>query len=262
MSGLSERAGEGSPRRHAVITGAGQGIGAAIARRLAGQGMRVTLMGRQLAPLAELASDLRDARPVTVDVTDVDAVRSAFETAVSAHGPVDILVSNAGQAGSSPFAQTSPELWRRMLDVNLSGPFYCAQQVVPQMQSAGWGRIITIASTAGQRGYPFVAGYVAAKHGVVGMTRSLALEVARQGITVNAVCPGYTETEMVQQGIADVVARTGRSEGEARATFEKFSPQQRLIQPGEVAATVDWLCTDDARGITGQCLAVSGGEVM
>jgi NAD(P)-dependent dehydrogenase (short-subunit alcohol dehydrogenase family) len=262
MSAATDSDNDEGTRRHVVVTGAGQGIGAAIAQELGAKGMLVTLMGRKLAPLENLASTLPAAQAITVDVTDADMVRDAFAKATHSFGPVDILVSNAGQADGAAFAITSTELWQRMLDVNLSGPFYCTREVLPGMQAAGWGRIITIASTAGQRGYPFVVGYVAAKHGVVGMTRSLALEVARKGITVNAVCPGYTETEMVAQGIADVMARTGRSEAEARATFEKSNPQGRLIQPGEVASAVSWLCSDGAVSVTGQCIAVSGGEVM
>jgi NAD(P)-dependent dehydrogenase (short-subunit alcohol dehydrogenase family) len=149
-----------------------------------------------------------------------------------------------------------------MLAVNLSGPFLCCQAVLPAMRASGRGRIITIASTAGQRGYPYVAAYVAAKHGVVGMTRSLALEVAKQGITVNAVCPGYTDTEIMRGSIANVVAKTGRSPEEARAELEKFSPQGRILQPAEIAHAVSWLCSDAAGAMTGQCISVSGGEVM
>lgn len=248
--------------RHAVVTGAGQGIGAAITRELASQGARLTLMGRRLPLLEALVAELPEAQAVTVDVTDADAVAAAFAQASAALGPVSILINNAGQAVSAPFGKTSLDLWQRMLAVNLTGPFLCARAVLPGMQAARRGRIVTIASTAGQRGYPYVAAYAAAKHGVVGMTRSLALEVAKQGITVNAVCPGYTDTEILAEGIANVVAKTGRGVEEARAIFAEHNPQGRILRPEEVAHAVAWLCSDTAAAITGQCISVSGGEVM
>lgn len=248
--------------RHAVVTGAAQGIGAAIARALAAQGASLTLMGRRLPMLEALAGTIAGAQAVAVDVADADAVQHAFAQARATHGPIDILINNAGQAASAPFGKTSLELWQRMLDVNLTGTFLCTQQALPDMLDNRRGRIVNIASTAGQRGYAYVAAYVAAKHGVVGMTRSLALEVAKQGITVNAVCPGYTDTEILQESIANVVAKTGRSPEHARAEFEKANPQGRILQPEEVAQAVLWLCSDAACALTGQCISVSGGEVM
>jgi len=248
--------------RHAVVTGAAQGIGAAIARALAAQGAKLTLMGRRLPLLEALALELTGAHAVAVDVADADAVQRAFAQARAAHGPIDILINNAGQAASAPFGKTSLALWQRMLDVNLTGTFLCTQQGLPDMQAARRGRIVNIASTAGQRGYAYVAAYAAAKHGVVGMTRSLALEVAKQGITVNAVCPGYTDTEILQTSIANVVEKTGRSADHARAEFEKSNPQGRILRVEEVAQAVLWLCSDSAGALTGQCISVSGGEVM
>jgi NAD(P)-dependent dehydrogenase (short-subunit alcohol dehydrogenase family) len=249
--------------RHAVVTGAARGIGAAIARLLAEEGATLTLLGRNRAALVQLADGLPGAHGVAIaDVADEAQVQAAFEQARAARGPIGILVNNAGQAESAPFAKHSLELWHRMLAVNLTGTFLCAQAALPDMRAAGSGRIVNIASTAGLKGYPYVSAYCAAKHGVIGLTRSLALEVARQGITVNAVCPGYTETDIVRESIANVVARTGRSEDEARAEFTRVNPQQRFVQTSEVADTVRWLCGDGASAITGQSISVSGGEVM
>jgi NAD(P)-dependent dehydrogenase (short-subunit alcohol dehydrogenase family) len=243
--------------RHALITGAGRGIGAAIARRLAQDGARLTLVGRQLAPLQALADEL-GALALLCDVTDSLAVIDTFARA----GRVDILVNNAGQAASSPLERTSDALWQQMLAVNLTGTFHCLRAAVPGMKSSGWGRIVNVASTAAQRGYAYVAAYTAAKHGVLGLTRSAALELATKGITVNAVCPGYTDTDLLAESIANVVGKTGRTVEAARAEFAKHNPQGRLIQPEEVAAAVAWLCSEGAAGINGQALSISGGEVM
>ncbi|HEU0203391.1 MAG TPA: SDR family NAD(P)-dependent oxidoreductase, partial [Burkholderiaceae bacterium] len=241
--------------RHAVITGAARGIGAAIARMLAAEGARLTLLGRNRAALAQLAESLPGAHGIAVaDVADPAQVQAAFEQARAARGPIGILVNNAGQAESAPFAKTSLELWNRMLAVNLTGTFLCSQAALPDMLTTARGRIVNIASTAGQRGYAYVSAYVAAKHGVIGLTRALALEVAKKGITVNAVCPGYTETDILRESIANVVAKTGRSEDEARAEFAKTNPQQRIVQPQEVADAVRWLCGDGASAITGQAI--------
>lgn len=246
--------------KHALVTGAGRGIGAAIAARLAADGAHVTLLGRTQATLDAVAATLatRQTRVVLCDVTNADAVVRT----IAALPRVDILVNNAGQAGSAPVARTSDELWARMLAVNLTAPFLCTRAVLPGMLDADWGRIVTIASTAALRGYPYVSAYAAAKHGVLGLTRSLALEVAARGITVNAVCPGFTDTDMLHDSIANIVAKTGRTEAEARETLAALNPQKRFITPDDVAHVVANLCAPSAAALTGLALPVSGGEVM
>ncbi len=249
--------------RHAVVTGAARGIGAEIARTLAAEGATLTLLGRRLDVLQTLAAGLPGAGHgvVVADVSDPAQVEAAF-AAARVRGPVAVLVNNAGQAETAPFARMTSALWERMLAVNLTGNFLCMQAALPCMLEAGWGRIVNIASTAGLKGYAYVSAYAAAKHGVIGLTRSVALEVAKKGITVNAVCPGYTETDILREGIANVVAKTGMSEAEARAQFTAGNPQGRAVQPREVADAVRWLCGDAASSITGQSISVSGGEVM
>jgi NAD(P)-dependent dehydrogenase (short-subunit alcohol dehydrogenase family) len=245
--------------KHAVVTGASRGIGLAIARSLLAQGTRVTLMAREAAGLDAAARELAGGVAwQTLDVTDPASVAAAFERA----GAVDILVNNAGQASSSPFTRLDADSWQRMLDVNLSGAYHCIQAALPSMLDAGWGRIVNVASTAGLTGYRYVAAYCAAKHGLVGLTRALALELATKGITVNAVCPGYTETDIVQDAVANIVRKTGRSEEQARAELASGNPQGRLVQPDEVAHAVAMLCMPAASAMNGQAIAVAGGEVM
>ena len=249
--------------KHALVTGGGSGIGAAIALALVEQGAHVTVLGRRLDALQNLTKQHPDTmHAVCADVSDATQVVNAVTNAQERFGPIHILVNNAGQATSAPFLKTDAALWNQMLAVNLTGTFVCTQAVLPQMLQAGWGRIVNVASTAGLNGYAYVAAYSAAKHGVIGLTKSLALEVAKKGITVNAVCPGYTETDILRESIANVVAKTGRSEVDARAEFAKGNPQGRIVQPSEVADAVLWLCGEGASSITGQSIAVCGGEVM
>jgi len=251
------------PTRHALVTGGGRGIGAAIAQRLAADGLHVTVLGRNLQTLQALAREHPNTmHAVAADVANPDQIAQALADAQARFGPVTVLVNNAGQAESAPFLQMDFRLWQRMLDVNLNGAMLCMQAVLPGMLQAGWGRIVNIASTAAQTGYAYVAAYCAAKHGVLGLTRALALELATKAITVNAVCPGYTDTDLVRDSIARVVAKTGRSVEAARAAFMQSNPQHRLIQPGEVADAVAWLCGAGASAITGQAISVSAGEIM
>jgi NAD(P)-dependent dehydrogenase (short-subunit alcohol dehydrogenase family) len=248
--------------QHAVVTGAARGIGAAIARALSDAGARVTLMGRGEQALASLAATLRgETCCVPVDVSDEAAVTHAFARARERLGPVSILVNNAGQAETAPLTRMTLDVWNRMLAVNLTGTMLCSQAVLADMLGAGYGRIVNIASTAALRGFRYGTAYAASKHGVVGLTRSLALEVADRGITVNAVCPGYVETDMMDQAIDNVMQRTGRSREEARAYFASQNPQGRVVQPQEVADAVLWLCGDGARGVNGAAIPISGGEV-
>lgn len=247
--------------KHALVTGGGTGIGAAIALALRADGAKVTIAGRRAEPLEETARQGTGIATVTADVTDEAAVNEMFAAARDTHGPVDILIANAGAAESRPFEKTDLALWQRMLAVNLSGVFLTARAALPDMRAQGRGRIVAIASTAGLKGYPYVTAYCAAKHGVIGLARALALEVAQTGITVNAVCPGFTETPLLDASLRTITEKTGRSEADARKALAAANPQGRFVTPAEVAGTVLWLSSDAAASVTGQAISVSGGEV-
>jgi NAD(P)-dependent dehydrogenase (short-subunit alcohol dehydrogenase family) len=247
---------------HAVVTGGGTGIGAAIARALAAEGARVTLVGRRRDKLEDTAAQIGAVCVSPADVTVRTEVDRAFELAREAHGPITILVNNAGAAEAAPFAKVTEDLWRRIMAVNLDALLHCTQAALPDLLAADAGRIVTIASTAGLKAYPYSAPYVAAKHGAIGLTRALAVELAKTRVTANAVCPGFTETEMAAEAIAKIRAKTGRSEEEARGELAKLSPQNRLVTPEEVAAAVLWLCLPESGAMNGQAIAVAGGEVM
>ena len=246
-----------------MVTGASRGIGSAVAAALAAEGAAVTITGRQAESLEARAAALgAGVSFVVMDVAEEASVQRGFEE-IRARAPrIDILVNNAGAAASAPFTKTDPALWRRMLDVNLTGCYLCTREVLPGMLERRYGRIVNIASTAGLTGYPYVSAYVAAKHGVIGLTRALAREAAAAGITVNALCPGYTDTDLVREAIANISAKTGKSEAEARAALTESNPQRRLVQPDEVAQAALWLCSDGAAAVNGQAIAIAGGEVL
>jgi NAD(P)-dependent dehydrogenase (short-subunit alcohol dehydrogenase family) len=247
--------------QHAVVTGGGSGIGAAVAAVLQQQGAFVTLLGRGEQRLAATAKEL-GVQYAVADVTVAADVGQAFKSVAERQGPVSILVNNAGAAEARPFNKMDEDFWQFMLNVNLNGVYLCTRAVIEPMLAARYGRIINIASTAAQRGYAYVSAYSAAKHGVIGLTRSLALEYARKRITVNAVCPGYTDTDIVANSVQNIVAATGRSAEEALADLVRSNPQGRLIDPTEVADTVLWLCRKESSSITGQSISIAGGEVM
>jgi len=241
--------------KHTLVTGGGSGIGSTIALALAEAGAAVTICGRRRQQLDETAARHKNIHAETADVTDQKSLAQLYD-----RDPFDIVVANAGGAESAPAEKISAELWTKTLNVNLTGAFFSVQPALAGMRSKKWGRIVFIASTAGIRAAPYIAPYVAAKHGVIGLMRTLALETARDGITVNAVCPSYTETPMLEQAVARIVATTRRSEAEARAALAAKNPQGRFITPQEVADTVLWLCTEGAASITGQAISLSGGE--
>src|ERR1700729_4002352 len=250
--------------RHAVVTGASRGIGSTIAAALAGRGARVSLLGRDAENLHTVSKALGGAAiaaPIVTDVTDSTSVRAAFEKAREHFGPVQILINNAGQAASAKFTDTDEALWNRIMAVNVNGTYLCTRQAIPDMLQVGFGRIVNVASIAGLRGGAYISAYVASKHAVIGLTRSLALEFATKNITVNAVCPGYVDTDIVKGAIANIRSKTGRSEEEALAALVATNPQRRLVEPREVADTVLWLCRPGSESVTGQSIVLAGGEV-
>ena len=247
--------------RHALVTGGGTGIGAAIARALHGAGANVTLVGRKRASLDAVAATLSGAHVTSADVTDREQVAAAFASAGTAHGSPDIVVANAGAAESAPFDRLDDAHWQRMIAANLTSVYLTAQAALPHLRAAAHGRLIVVASTAGLKGYGYIAAYAAAKHGAIGLVRALAAELARTDVTVNALCPGFTETAMVEQSVATIVAKTGRTPEAARAELARANPQGRLITPDEVAAAALWLALPSSASITGQAIAIAGGEV-
>jgi NAD(P)-dependent dehydrogenase (short-subunit alcohol dehydrogenase family) len=256
--------------RTAFITGGGRGIGRAIALSFAREGARVFVVARTATEVENVAAEIRAERGedraaahAVCDVADAQSVARAFQQAREFFSRgVDVLVNNAGIAESTKFAETTDEFWERHLSVNLSGTFYCMREALPSMIERGWGRIINVASIAGKTGAPYIAAYSASKHGVLGLTRSVALEVARKGVTVNAVCPGYVDTDMTTRAVENIEAKTGRKREESLEALKRMSPQHRLVTSEEVAALALLLASEDGRGITGQAINVDGGTVL
>jgi 3-hydroxybutyrate dehydrogenase len=247
--------------RHAFVTGGGRGIGRAVAAALTGAGAAVTVIGRSEKALRDAVAAGDAAGYGVADVTDAAQVGKTIESAEKDRGPVTILVNNAGSAETGPFAKADPQVFQDMWNVHVMGAVHASQAVLPGMVERGFGRIVNVASTAGLRGYPYVSAYCAAKHALVGLTRALAAETATRGVTVNAVCPGYTDTELVQQSLARISAKTGHSREDALGSLLKDSPLGRLVKPQEVAAAVLYLCSPEASAVTGTTLVVAGGEI-
>jgi 3-hydroxybutyrate dehydrogenase len=252
--------------RTALVTGGGRGIGRAIVLDLAAAGVNVALAARTRAEIDAVARDAGAAGVKAValpaDVADPASVRALFKDARAALGDIDILVNAAGIAPSAPLAKTTDEQWRQAIEVNLSGPFYCLREALPSMAARGWGRVVNVASIAGKTGIPYIAAYAASKHGLLGLTKVAALEVAARGVTVNAVCPGYVDTPMTDESVRRIVEKTGVPAADVRRRLEESSPQKRLYTAAEVSALVLFLCGDDAAGINGQALSVDGGTVV
>ncbi|EBA15671.1 D-beta-hydroxybutyrate dehydrogenase, putative [Roseobacter sp. SK209-2-6] len=246
--------------KHVVISGGGSGVGAELARCFAAQGAKVSILGRRMEPLKEVAAET-GALPFACDVTDRSSLDAALEKAAQVQGEVAIALANAGAAPSKPFDRMTPQDFTSALDVNLLGVFNLWQAALPGMKAVGWGRLIAIASTAGLKGYPYVSGYCAAKHGVIGLTRALAQELAKTGVTANAICPGFIETPLLQRSLDNIIAKTGMSPEQAAKSLRRGNPQDRFIQPAEVAEAALWLAGSGAASVSGVALPISGGEI-
>ena len=258
---------QGQSGRHALVTGAGSGIGRAIALALAANGHRVSLCGRRVAPLEAVRDEIAKAGGEAFvldrfDVTDAQSVESGVAKAIAYASDIAVLVNCAGEAPSAPFEKTDLALWNRVIGINLTGTFLVTQAALVSVKRAGKGRIVNVVSTAGLTGYAYVSAYCASKHGVVGMTRALALELARTDVTINAVCPGFTDTSLLEGAVETIAGKTGRSASEVRAALVRANPQGRLVSPEEVAYTALWLASEKATAITGQAIPVAGGEVL
>ena len=247
--------------RHALVTGGGRGIGRAVAEALSAAGASVTVLGRSREALDEAVAAGHAKKVIVADVTDPAAIAAGVKEAVLARGPFDILVANAGGVATAPFTKTGPDQFQRMFDLNVMGTIHSAQAVMGDMVARKFGRIVAVASTAGLKGYPYVSAYCTAKHAVVGLVRSLAIETAKTGVTVNAICPGYTDTDLVRESVASVSKKTGKSDDEIIAQYVKDMPIARLIKPQEVAAAVLYLCSAEAASVTGTAMTVAGGEI-
>ena len=247
--------------RHALVTGGGRGIGRAVAEALSGAGATVTVLGRQRVALDDAVAARHAAGLIVADVTDPAAIKAGVKQAADARGPFDILVANAGGAESAPFSKTDAAQFQRMFDLNVMGIVHAAHAVLGGMVTRKFGRIVAVASTAGLKGYPYVSAYCTTKHAVIGLVRSLAVETAKTGVTVNAVCPSYTDTDLVRDSVAAVVKKTGKPQDEIVAQYVKDIPIGRLIRPYEVAAAVLYLCSAQAAAVTGTAMPIAGGEI-